>query len=352
MPPPAQTARRRHCSNGKLCLTTAAVAPAVAVEALPPRRRRPCCSSSCHRSGPAVAAEPAAALPTCPGPAPPVAAHLFRHRSVHRRTRVLLQPRRPALLSRPTELPRPAESCCYCCCCSLATAAAPAAMANPNVLTFDAEGRAVDFQVWWTTRDAAGRLAVCSHLPSTERAHFSQYKSAKTLYDAVVARYSSPATAALSRLMLPYLFSDLVAFATVADLITHLRTSDSRYRAVLPAEFCAKNPPPPHVLGLPPSSGPAPSLECPPPVQSESQLQLASPLPAPSPYAGPTGGLAERRELESRPASPVCTARTGRRVPRQRPPAVPGTHQMALRPSTAPQRVPLPSPPESSLGRW
>ncbi|CAI7794831.1 unnamed protein product [Closterium sp. NIES-54] len=103
------------------------------------------------------------------------------------------------------------------------------------------------------------------------------------------------------------------------------------------------------VLGLPPSSSPAPSLECPPPVQSESQLQLASPLPAPSPYAGPTGGLAERREPESRPRSPVRTARTSRRVPRPLPPAVPGTHQMALRPSTAPQRVPLPSPPASSL---
>ncbi|CAI7922482.1 unnamed protein product, partial [Closterium sp. NIES-53] len=103
------------------------------------------------------------------------------------------------------------------------------------------------------------------------------------------------------------------------------------------------------VLGLLPSSGPAPPLECPPPVQSESQLQLASPLPAPSPYAGPTGGLAERREPESRPASPVRTARTSRRVPRPRPPAVPGTHPMALRPSTAPQRVPLPSPPASSL---
>ncbi|CAI7910493.1 unnamed protein product [Closterium sp. NIES-54] len=96
----------------------------------------------------------------------------------------------------------------------------------------------------WLTRDAAARLAVHSHLPSTERAHFSQYKSAKTLYDAVVARYSSPATAALSRLMLPYLFPDLAAFATVTDLITHLRTSDTRYRATIPAEFCAKNPPP------------------------------------------------------------------------------------------------------------
>ncbi|CAI7900782.1 unnamed protein product, partial [Closterium sp. NIES-53] len=80
-----------------------------------------------------------------------------------------------------------------------------------------------------------------------------------------------------------------------------------------------------------------------------ADLQLASPLPAPSPYAGPTGGLAERREPESRPMSPVRTARTSRRVPRQRPPAVPGTHQMALRPSTASQHVPLPSPPASSL---
>ncbi|CAI7799470.1 unnamed protein product [Closterium sp. NIES-53] len=88
----------------------------------------------------------------------------------------------------------------------------------------------------WATRDAAARLAVRRHLPTTERAHFSQYKSAQTLYDAVVARYSSPATAALSRLILPYLFPDLAAFPTVADLITHLRTSDTRYRAALPAE--------------------------------------------------------------------------------------------------------------------
>ncbi|CAI7840973.1 unnamed protein product [Closterium sp. NIES-54] len=160
-------------------------------------------------------------------------------------------------------------------------------MATPSVLTFDAEGRAVDFEVWlddlqlflqcdradglslfdltsgaspappatadstvrslWATRDAAARLAVRRHLPTTERAFFSQYKSAKTLYDTVVARYSSPATAALSRLMLPYLFPDLAAFPTVADLITHLRTNDTRYRAALPAEFCAKNPPPMYI---------------------------------------------------------------------------------------------------------
>ncbi|CAI7879335.1 unnamed protein product [Closterium sp. NIES-53] len=103
------------------------------------------------------------------------------------------------------------------------------------------------------------------------------------------------------------------------------------------------------VLGLPPSPGPAPPLECPQPVKSQSQLPPVSPLPAPSPYTGFTGGLAERREPASRPASPVRTARTSRRAPRPRPPAVPGTHRMTLRPSTAPLRVPLPSPPESSL---
>ncbi|CAI5956626.1 unnamed protein product [Closterium sp. NIES-64] len=161
-------------------------------------------------------------------------------------------------------------------------------MATPSVLAFDAEGRAIDFEVWlddlqlflqcdradslslfdltsgvvpapaadadatvrsqWATRDAAARLAVRRHLPTGELAHFSQYKSAQTLYDAVVARYSSPATAALSRLMLPFLFPNLAAFPTVADLITHLRTSDTCYRAALPADFCAKNPPPMGVL--------------------------------------------------------------------------------------------------------
>ncbi|CAI7870000.1 unnamed protein product, partial [Closterium sp. NIES-53] len=77
--------------------------------------------------------------------------------------------------------------------------------------------------------------------------------------------------------------------------------------------------------------------------------QPAPPLPGPSPYSGPTRGLTERREPASRPmspasrfASPVRTVRAGR-VSR------PSTHSMTLRPSTASQRVPLPSPPTSSL---
>ncbi|CAI7879319.1 unnamed protein product [Closterium sp. NIES-53] len=41
--------------------------------------------------------------------------------------------------------------------------------------------------------------------------------------------------------MLPYLFPDLAAFSTVADLVAHLRTSDARYRAALPTEFLPTN---------------------------------------------------------------------------------------------------------------
>ncbi|CAI5961843.1 unnamed protein product [Closterium sp. NIES-64] len=80
-----------------------------------------------------------------------------------------------------------------------------------------------------------------------------------------------------------------------------------------------------------------------------SRLPSASSLPAPALYTGLTGGLTERREPESRPVSPVRAALTGSHVQRQRLSAVQGSHRMALRPSTAPQRVPRPSPPASSL---
>ncbi|CAI7836281.1 unnamed protein product [Closterium sp. NIES-53] len=75
---------------------------------------------------------------------------------------------------------------------------------------------------------------------------------------------------------------------------------------------------------------------------SQPLLQPASALPAPSPYTEQTRGLTERRVPASRPASPV-------RIPCPRPPQVPGTHAMALCPSSVPLRVPLLAPPESSL---
>ncbi|CAI7744008.1 unnamed protein product, partial [Closterium sp. NIES-53] len=92
-------------------------------------------------------------------------------------------------------------------------------MASLSILTFDHEGRPIQFDTWlddlqlyllsdsrdsismfdhtsgaslappatadsatrsqWLTRDDAARLAVCNHLPLAERAHFGQHKTAK-----------------------------------------------------------------------------------------------------------------------------------------------------------------------------
>ncbi|CAI7729620.1 unnamed protein product [Closterium sp. NIES-53] len=138
-------------------------------------------------------------------------------------------------------------------------------MASLRILAFDPEGRPILFDTWlddlqlyllsnsrdsvslfdhtsgavpappttgdsathsqWLTRDAAARLVIRNHLPLAECAHFGQHKTPQALYDAVVTRYSSPAIAALGRLLLPCLFPELSAFATVEDLVFHLAPS-------------------------------------------------------------------------------------------------------------------------------
>ncbi|CAI7846541.1 unnamed protein product [Closterium sp. NIES-54] len=97
------------------------------------------------------------------------------------------------------------------------------------------------------------------------------------------------------------------------------------------------------VLGVPSSTGLPPLFLCPPLDQSQPPLQPASPLPVPSPYTEQSGGLIDCRAPTSHPVSRVRTARP---APRSRPPPLPRTHTMALRPSSVPQRVPLPAPPE------
>ncbi|CAI7793862.1 unnamed protein product [Closterium sp. NIES-54] len=62
-----------------------------------------------------------------------------------------------------------------------------------------------------------------------------------------------------------------------------------------------------------------------------------------------TDYFTERHERASRPASPVRAARTGRQVPHPRPPPLPSTHVMALRPSSVPLRVPMSPPTELFL---
>ncbi|CAI7884037.1 unnamed protein product [Closterium sp. NIES-53] len=191
-----------------------------------------------------------------------------------------------ALLAAPCG-PLPAPCCCLPC--ALRCPASPhyaccGTMASLRVLAFDHEGRPKQFDTWlddlqlyllsdsrdsvslfdhtsgaapappattdsatrsqWLTRDAAARLPIRNHLLLAECAHFGQHRTPLALYDAVVARYSSPATATLGRLLLPYLFPKLSAFATVENLVSHLRTSDARYRDAAPAEFLDRNQPP------------------------------------------------------------------------------------------------------------
>ncbi|CAI7905123.1 unnamed protein product, partial [Closterium sp. NIES-53] len=145
-----------------------------------------------------------------------------------------------------------------------AATAAPtycAPMASLRVLAFDHEGRPLQFDTWlddlqlyllsdskdsvslfdlasgaaiappatadsatrsqWLTRDAAARLAIRNHLPLTECAHFGQHKTAQDN----TGQHSFP---------------------TVEDLVFHLRTSNARYRATVPAED--------HFLSLDPTS--------------------------------------------------------------------------------------------------
>ncbi|CAI7815754.1 unnamed protein product [Closterium sp. NIES-54] len=132
-----------------------------------------------------------------------------------------------------------------------AATAAPACcttMASLRVLAFDHEGRPVQFDTWLDdlqlyllsdSKDSVSLFDLASGAATTPPA-----TSDSALYDPVVARYSSPATAALGRLLVPYLFPELSPFATVADLVTHLRTSLARYRAAVLAEFLPTNQPP------------------------------------------------------------------------------------------------------------
>ncbi|CAI7930888.1 unnamed protein product [Closterium sp. NIES-54] len=129
-------------------------------------------------------------------------------------------------------------------------------MASLRVLAFKSEGRPVAIYTWhndlqlYLLSDLKNSVSLFDHMSNAAPAPLAtanvstRSQTAQALYDAVVARYSSPATAAIGRLLLPYVFPELSALANVADLVTHLRTSDARYRAAVPAEFLPTNQPP------------------------------------------------------------------------------------------------------------
>ncbi|CAI7926281.1 unnamed protein product [Closterium sp. NIES-54] len=174
------------------------------------------------------------------------------------------------------------------------------AMATPRVMQFDAEGRPLEFSVWllrarrllesqvqahetlwahasgdlpeaadpaplaadpkpadsdryahkrvdvtaWKSRDASACIALNSLLPESEETHFTQVRTASEFLTAIKARYATPTTVSLGRLFLPFLFLDLASFECTADLITHMRSLDSSYRAACTDTQLALLPPP------------------------------------------------------------------------------------------------------------
>ncbi|CAI7779268.1 unnamed protein product [Closterium sp. NIES-54] len=96
----------------------------------------------------------------------------------------------------------------------------------------------------WKSRDAAACIALSSLLPESEEAHFTQVHTASEFPTAIKARYATPTTVSLGRLFLPFLFPDLASFERSADLIAHLRSLDSSYRATCIEAQLALLPPP------------------------------------------------------------------------------------------------------------
>ncbi|CAI7765045.1 unnamed protein product [Closterium sp. NIES-53] len=128
-------------------------------------------------------------------------------------------------------------------------------MASLRVLAFDHEGRPVQFDTW---------------LDDLQLYLLSDSKDGVSLFDIVSGAATAPHTTAhtqdstgtvqrCSRPLLlpyhccsrppplPYLFLELSAFATVEDLVSHIRASDARYLAAIPAEFLDRNPPPMYI---------------------------------------------------------------------------------------------------------
>ncbi|CAI7768087.1 unnamed protein product [Closterium sp. NIES-54] len=143
-------------------------------------------------------------------------------------------------------------------------------------LSFDEEGRPIEFGTWLhqTQRYLTGQrqdgATLYTHasgalqaphrpeplpavtpppnsgglLPPTEATHFDLVETAKEVYDAISARYSTPTSASLSRILMPFVFPDLSSFATVSDLATHLRSLVASYRAACTEAQILVAPPP------------------------------------------------------------------------------------------------------------
>ncbi|CAI7735160.1 unnamed protein product [Closterium sp. NIES-54] len=96
----------------------------------------------------------------------------------------------------------------------------------------------------WDSRDPAAASALTELLPPTKAAHFDLVETAKEVYDAISACYSTPSSASLSRILVLFVFPDLGSFAIVFDLATHLRSLVASYRAACTEAQLLVAPPP------------------------------------------------------------------------------------------------------------
>ncbi|CAI7814329.1 unnamed protein product [Closterium sp. NIES-54] len=96
----------------------------------------------------------------------------------------------------------------------------------------------------WKSRDAAACIALSSLLPESEETHFTHVRTASEFLTAIKACYATPTTVSLGCLFLPFLFPDLASFERTADLITHLHSLGSSYRAACTDTQLALLPPP------------------------------------------------------------------------------------------------------------
>ncbi|CAI7889505.1 unnamed protein product [Closterium sp. NIES-53] len=122
----------------------------------------------------------------------------------------------------------PAAPCCCLpcslCCSASARPACYAAMASLRVLAFDHEGRPIQFDTWlddlqlYLLSDSRDIVSLFDHTSGASLAHPATADSANR---------SQTAQAVYN-----------------ADLVSHLCTSNARYRAAVPAEFLHRNQPP------------------------------------------------------------------------------------------------------------
>ncbi|CAI7833164.1 unnamed protein product [Closterium sp. NIES-53] len=230
-------------------------------------------------------------------------------------------------------------------------------MASLRVLAFDHEGRPVQFDTW---------------LDDLQLYLLRNSKDSVSLFDLASGAATAPP-----------------ATADIEDLVSHLRTSDARYQAIVPAKFLERNQPPMFITlyfivtrqCVPPDPGIAAAAQGASefgtlfgtaPAQALNTFTLNSsasrcsfrdsttltPLPAPVPVrvADPSGGPVVARSSTVLPCPAVLSGSlSGLHLPSfstNLPPLARVLLLFSARMqwhSVLPLRVPLPAPPESSL---